>query len=218
VDIDAVLVSRAAELAPALPAALCARGTLSPTPGAQLEAPDDSAFLESWRSQLSPDHLPLPRDTFSDIAFMEGDVLKAPCIKTLALRVPGGFDVIFLLSVTKWVHLNGGDDALRQLFAATVNLLRPGGILVLEPQRWRSYKQRSDRQGGNPAFRAMRTRLRLRPETDFLPLLQNLGLQLLPGLSVLGDSSPTSSKGRSFSDRSIFVLQRPRRSSLSESM
>ncbi|KAK9148579.1 hypothetical protein Scep_007336 [Stephania cephalantha] len=51
------------------------------------------------------------------------------------------YDTILCLSVTKWIHLNWGDDGLITLFANIWRLLRLGGILLLEPQPWKSYQK-----------------------------------------------------------------------------
>ncbi|KAL9224522.1 hypothetical protein vseg_000547 [Gypsophila vaccaria] len=58
------------------------------------------------------------------------DMFAVPLIK---------YDTIICLSVTKWVHLNWGDDGLISLFTKIWKLLNPGGIFVLEPQPWESY-------------------------------------------------------------------------------
>jgi len=52
------------------------------------------------------------------------------------------YDVILCLSVTKWVHLYGGDDAILRLFRNAYSRLSESGIFVLEPQPWESYKRK----------------------------------------------------------------------------
>ncbi|KAK9768111.1 hypothetical protein K7432_001513 [Basidiobolus ranarum] len=53
------------------------------------------------------------------------------------------YQVILCLSVTKWIHLNQGDEGIKQLFQKAYDSLTDNGVLVLEPQPWSSYYRRS---------------------------------------------------------------------------
>lgn len=71
------------------------------------------------------------------------------------------FDVLLVLSLTKWVQLNWGDEGLKRLFRRAYRHLRPGGLLLLEPQPWASYRKR---KGLTETTYRNYQRIRLRPE------------------------------------------------------
>eukprot|EP00898_Chlorokybus_atmophyticus_P000534 jgi/Chlat1/1481/Chrsp12S02075 len=75
----------------------------------------------------------------------------------------GRWDVILCLSVTKWIHLNWGDEGIMKLFnkihkaSSLPYSLSPGGVLILEPQPISSYKsKRNVSETAKENFKLMR--------------------------------------------------------------
>ncbi|KAL5174520.1 putative RNA methyltransferase [Glycine soja] len=96
------------------------------------------------------------------------------------------YDTILCLSVSKWIHLNWGDDGLITLFAEVWKLLRPGGIFVLEPQPWKSYE--SNRNVSETTAANYRN-IMIRPEQFQEILLDKIGFRTVEDItSGLTDS------------------------------
>eukprot|EP01080_Neovahlkampfia_damariscottae_P005034 gene5034-8631_t len=54
------------------------------------------------------------------------------------------FNTILCLSITKWIHLNWGDEGIKNFFKKMANLLTKNGILILEPQKFSTYDRKKD--------------------------------------------------------------------------
>ncbi|XP_062147667.1 probable RNA methyltransferase At5g51130 isoform X2 [Alnus glutinosa] len=95
----------------------------------------DTAASNEETKEISRDCSPsMKRDLYDIVSFRQENFVQS--------RHPREkqYDTILCLSVTKWVHLNWGDDGLITLFSKIWGLLLPGGIFVLEPQPWKSYQ------------------------------------------------------------------------------
>lgn len=93
----------------------------------------------------------------------------------------GQYDVLTCLSVTKHIHLQGGDAALLRLFRRAHALLQPGGRFVLEPQPWRSYRKRKNASAESARHYAA---LRLRPPFVDVLLGPEVGFAAVEALGV----------------------------------
>jgi hypothetical protein len=73
----------------------------------------------------------------SNVTFECGDLLTHP------LGPSSSFDVVLCLSLTKWIHFHAGDAGIKIMFARIDTALSPGGLCILEPQPFASYKKKA---------------------------------------------------------------------------
>jgi len=93
------------------------------------------------------------------------------------------YNIVIAFSISKWIHLNGGDEGLQVFFGRIHDVLEPGGALVLEPQAWDTYakaKRMDERLKDNAR------NLHIRPE-DFEKVLVGIGFSPARHLGTIGE-------------------------------
>ncbi|KAL3477025.1 Bicoid-interacting protein 3-domain-containing protein [Aspergillus californicus] len=111
--------------------------------------------IDPWLVEQATAAYPDGPCTFEHFDFVDASAYKGTAL--------GGFDVVLLLSVTKWVHLNGGDAGILALFGRIQTMLNEGGYLVIEPQPMSNYARASKR---NKELRETYKSLRIQPPFD----------------------------------------------------
>ncbi|KAH9169489.1 Bicoid-interacting protein 3-domain-containing protein [Lactarius sanguifluus] len=94
-----------------------------------------------------------------------------------------GYDVIIAFSVSKWIHLNGGDAGLRRFFERVHATLVPGGAFVLEAQPRESYTKARKL---HPTLQENAQTLQLQPE-GFETVLCSMGFRHVQMLGEPGE-------------------------------
>ena len=103
-------------------------------------------------------HPETPSSAFPhNVTFRAGNWMHEPNPST----DEGRYHVILALSVSKWIHLNEGDDGIKKFFRRVFNSLLPGGLFILEPQPIESYPKKTSTKLMRHNFESME----LRPET-----------------------------------------------------
>jgi len=103
-----------------------------------------------------------------------------------AARIPEDadcYDVVIAFSISKWIHLNGGDSALTDFFRRVHCVLSQGGTFILEPQAWDTYakaKRMDERLKENAKS------LIIRPD-DFESLLGEIGFGPAQHFGTIGE-------------------------------
>ncbi|KDQ10313.1 hypothetical protein BOTBODRAFT_36413 [Botryobasidium botryosum FD-172 SS1] len=107
----------------------------------------------------------------------------ADWVKTGVRDDAEGYDVVLALSITKWIHLHGGDEGLLSFFRRIHTVLIKGGLLVLEPQGWEGYAKAKRM---DPKLKETAKGLVLRPE-ELTPSLEEIGFSLMRTAGVTGE-------------------------------
>eukprot|EP00435_Cladocopium_sp_Y103_P011074 s2877_g2.t2 len=100
-------------------------------------------------------------------------------LSQLELKRKTSYDVVLLLKITKWIHMMYGDVGIQELFAKCHQLLRLGGLLILEAQGWHKYLEKKHQP---PKRRAAHLNLSLRPDR-FGELLGQQGFEKQTSMS-----------------------------------
>jgi 7SK snRNA methylphosphate capping enzyme len=135
IDVDSALIHRARER---LVHAASTAGQNAASDASSLKLRNPTFMPRSVR--LAAEAKPLfPQN----LSFMVQDVLEMGQSPGKGDDAASGttltYGTIFCLSLTKWIHLNHGDEGLLRFFRILHGLLDPDGYLILEFQAWQSY-------------------------------------------------------------------------------
>nr|CAD2150620.1 unnamed protein product [Meloidogyne enterolobii] len=93
-------------------------------------------------------------------------------------KVTEEFEIIFALSLTKWIHLNWGDVGIRRFFHRAFRQLKTGGRFVLETAPYKDYIKHCNKKGSEkPPEEVLNnlSKIAFHPEEFTEYLLNNVG-------------------------------------------
>lgn len=108
------------------------------------------------------------------------------------------YDTILCLSTAKWIHLNYGDTGLKIMFYNIYKQLKIDGLLIFEPQCWKSYKKRKDL---TKTIKSNFSEIKLKPENFQKYLEQTYGYECIQ------ITNPPSNNKKLF-DRPIYIFKK----------
>ena len=154
-------------------------------PGPSDSGPDLNPDLKTETETVTETRLADAADALDAVSFARRNV-AAPeedekrGEKKLFAR--GSFDAVLCLSVTKWIQLNWGDAGLKKMFHDVHECLSPGGVFIVEPQPWRSYRQAFKKQTMPDETRKHFQNIKLRPSLYAEFLKTTVGFELVTTL------------------------------------
>mmetsp|Transcript_24751 Transcript_24751/g.48376 ORF Transcript_24751/g.48376 Transcript_24751/m.48376 type:complete len:634 (-) Transcript_24751:116-2017(-) len=156
----------------------------------------------------------------NNVAFDHGNILEMRLNKN-GERFAPPYDVVLCLSVTKWIQFNWRDEGLKALFQNIWDWLLPGGIFIMEPQPWKSYRKKFACL--TPQIKENYHTLKLRPTEFTAYLIDTIGFKLIREIkptaarecqqnSVRNTANKSDKIGATLSkgfQRTIFVFKKP---------
>jgi 7SK snRNA methylphosphate capping enzyme len=136
-------------------------------------------------------------------------VQEPPCEATPGTaNACSAYDTVLCLSTSKWVHLHSGDAGLLCLFHRIHAALRPGGLLLLEPQPWSSYRKAA---GVAPHVLRNYNRIQIKPPGFRDVLLNQIGFASceqidMPDAHEVGPTPGFAQGARGGSKRPLLLL------------
>lgn len=119
----------------------------------------------------------------NNLTFTVEDVCEIPSDAkdgdTSALK-DSHYDLIMMMSVSKWLHMKSGDDGIKRIFGRVKDSLVPGGVFLLEPQPTKSYK--AARRKGAVAPNLTVDKFKLKPEMFPKYLVEECGFERMEQL------------------------------------
>ncbi|CAE6509302.1 unnamed protein product [Rhizoctonia solani] len=213
VDIDAELVSRAWRhrrevwsLQPPKPLPRVAQGDTpeeenmgkypsdcslrSESNGCATDQPEnDVYFPECFPSLFGPVPIPLQHSVFpNNVSFHQNDWANQGCAADEL-----GYNVVVAFSVSKWIHVHGGDDGIKQFFSRVRQVLatratkESPGIFLLEAQPWAGYHSAMRKANlSRPKEQKPLENLKLSPD-EFPNVLSELGFSKPHCAGIVGE-------------------------------
>ena len=185
----------------------CARKNVRHYATAQARTPTSKKYPDSLSILYGPIIAP-PLESAKDdkvsfpnnVIFLQGNYVPEKN-DVLQYQEPE-YDVILCMSVTKWIHLNWGDEGLIKTFKRFYKQLRPGGKLILEPQEWKSYTKKKNKLT-ETIYKNFYS-ITLKPESFSQYLIDEIGFEKVEILK----SSSDSRQGKGF-QRPIQLYYKP---------
>ncbi|KAH7345729.1 Bicoid-interacting protein 3-domain-containing protein [Rhizoctonia solani] len=193
VDIDAELVSRAwrhrREVWSLQSPRAAPKTTPIDTPEEQTDpAGNDVYFPECFPSLFGPVPIPSHSAFPNNVSFHRSDWANQGCeVDQL------GYNVVVAFSVSKWIHVHGGDEGIKRFFLRVRDVLAicatnaSPGIFVLEAQPWSGYHSAMRKANlHRPKEQKPLENLKLNP-SDFPGVLSELGFSKPQRAGIVGE-------------------------------